>query len=152
MPNLSPHFSVAEAEYSTYALRHGIDNTMPDELKPNAAALCNEILEPLRDEVGPIHVDSLYRSKEVNDGVGSHDDSQHRLAEAADIVITGYTPAQVCAEVVSLDLPFDQLIEEFGWTHVSFSARNRRQKLRAVKVPLPNGKTKTSYVPVKSWE
>ena len=42
--------------------------------------------------------------------------------------------------IVKLKLPFDQLINEYNydWVHVSFGARHRRQKLRAVK---KNGRT-----------
>jgi hypothetical protein len=152
LENLSDHFTQAEAEFSVYALRNGIDNTIPDGLRQNAVDLCNEILEPLRDEVGPIHLDSLFRCDEVNTGVGGQESSQHKLAQAADIIVRKKTPAQICAKIVELSLPFDQLIEEFGWIHVSHSVHNRRQKLRARRVSLLNGKSKIVYDPVESWK
>lgn len=42
--------------------------------------------------------------------------------------------------IIEMNLPFDQLIDEFDmdWVHVSFGPRNRRQILHAKKV---NGKT-----------
>lgn len=52
-------------------------------------------------------------------------------------------------EYIRINLPFDQLIWEFGddnnpdWVHVSYSSRNRKQILRAVK-----SKKGTLYKPV----
>jgi hypothetical protein len=63
--------------------------------------------------------------------------------EAADIRSLEDTPAEnkkLFDLIVKLKLPFDQLINEynFDWVHVSFGARHRRQKLKAVK---RNGRT-----------
>lgn len=65
-------------------------------------------------------VNSAYRSKAVNDAVGSHDNSQHRLGCAADIRVPGMTPDAVVMAVIASRLPYDQIIREFdSWTHVS---------------------------------
>lgn len=70
-------------------------------------------------------VNSAFRSKQVNDAVGSKDTSQHRVGCAADIRVPGVTPDQVVKAVIAAKLPFDQLIREFagptggGWTHIS---------------------------------
>ena len=68
----------------------------------------------------PIMVNSAFRSKEVNDAVGSKDTSQHRLGCAADIRVPGMAPDAVVKAVIAAKLPFDQLIREFDrWTHIS---------------------------------
>jgi zinc D-Ala-D-Ala carboxypeptidase len=131
---LSEHFTKEEFEFSSTAIRLGINNKLPDELLPAATALHEVILEPLRDKIGaPIHEDSGYRCIEVNRAVGSKDDSQHVLAEAADIKVKGLKPSEVADFIDAMGLPYDQLIEEYGdegWCHVSFGPRNRRMRFK----------------------
>jgi hypothetical protein len=68
----------------------------------------------------PIIVNSAFRSKQVNDAVGSKDTSQHRLGCAADIRVPSMTPDEVVKAIMSAGLPYDQLIREFDrWTHIS---------------------------------
>ena len=79
-------------------------------------------LEQVKDLLGgkPIMVNSAFRSKAVNDAVGSKDSSQHRVGCAADLRVPGMTPDQVVKAVMASDLPFDQVIREFDrWTHIS---------------------------------
>ena len=65
-------------------------------------------------------VNSAFRSKQVNDAVGSRDSSQHRLGCAVDIRVPELTPDQVVKAVIASDLPYDQVIREFDrWTHLS---------------------------------
>jgi hypothetical protein len=65
-------------------------------------------------------VNSAFRSKQVNDSVGSKDTSQHRIGCAADLRVPGMTPDQVVRAVIAAGLPFDQIIREFdAWTHIS---------------------------------
>ena len=78
----------------------------------------------------PIMINSAFRSKQVNDSVGSKDTSQHRTGSAADIRVPGMTPDAVVRALVASDLPFDQVIREFdAWTHISISDTPRRQAL-----------------------
>jgi len=116
--NLSPHFTLAEL---TVTEHRQFDNT------PNAAEIANLtrlalFLELVKTKLGgkPIMVNSAYRSKQVNDAVGSKDTSQHRLGCAADIRVPGMTPDQVVRAVISYGLYYDQVIREFdAWTHLS---------------------------------
>jgi hypothetical protein len=65
-------------------------------------------------------VNSAFRSKLVNDAVGSKDTSQHRVGCAADIRVPGVTPDEVVKAVIASDLAYDQIIREFDrWTHIS---------------------------------
>jgi putative chitinase len=84
------------------------------------------ILQPLRDALGlPVHVNSAYRSPAVNQAVGGVNNSQHALGQAADITVDGYTPSQLAHYIRKLNLPFDQLIQEPTWVHVSYGPRHR---------------------------
>jgi hypothetical protein len=67
-------------------------------------------------------VNSAFRSKAVNDAVGSKDTSQHRVGCAADIRVPGLTPDQVVKAIIGSPIAFDQIIREFdSWTHISVS-------------------------------
>ena len=116
--NLSPNFTLAELTHTDH---RSFDNT------PNAVQTANlkrlaALLELVRTAVGdkPIIVNSAFRSKAVNDAVGSKDSSQHRLGCAADIRVPGMKPDEVVRAIIAVKLPFDQIIREFdAWTHVS---------------------------------
>ncbi|MCA9340268.1 MAG: peptidase M15A [Candidatus Saccharibacteria bacterium] len=132
--NLSLNFSTDELETSQTAIRAGRPNKIPTHLLPNAKHLAQTILQPLRDYVmRPVFVTSGFRSGWLNRKVGGSPASAHVLALAADLVVTGMTPMQVCDLIDRIDLPYDQLIYEFGrWTHVSAAEPGkvpRRQKL-----------------------
>ena len=65
-------------------------------------------------------INSGFRSKQVNDAVGSKDTSQHRIGCAADFRVPGMTPNEVVQTLVDSGLPYDQIIREFdSWTHIS---------------------------------
>jgi hypothetical protein len=65
-------------------------------------------------------VNSAFRSKAVNDAVGSKDTSQHRVGCAADIRVPSMTPDEVVRAIIGSGLGYDQVIREFDrWTHVS---------------------------------
>jgi hypothetical protein len=118
--NLSPNFTLEELTVSQTAVRRGFDNT------PNATEIANlvrvaALLEEVRALVKkPILVNSGFRSKQVNDTVGSRDTSQHRIGCAADIRVPGMTPREVVEACIAANIGYDQIIEEFGsWTHIS---------------------------------
>jgi hypothetical protein len=65
-------------------------------------------------------VNSAFRSKAVNDAVGSKDTSQHRVGCAADIRVPGMAPNEVVKAIIDSGLGYDQVIREFDrWTHIS---------------------------------
>lgn len=134
---------------SATAERKGIDNTPSVQVRANLTALIEKVLDPLREAYGkPIIVTSGYRCERLNKAVGGAASSQHVKGEAADIRSVEDTPEEnkkLYDLIVKLGLPFDQLINEYGydWVHVSFGSQHRRQKLKAVK---KNGRT--SYVRV----
>jgi putative chitinase len=135
---MTPHFTLEELTHTDHRT---LDNT------PNETELANiqrlaEFLEAVKTLLGgkPIMVNSAFRSKAVNDAVGSKDTSQHRIGCAADIRVPGMTPDQVVRAIIASDLGFDQVIREFsdpvkggGWTHISIpnqaSGSPRKQAL-----------------------
>ena len=115
---MTPHFSLAELTTTDH--REFKNEPNPSEIA-NLQRLA-ELLEQVKVAIGnkPVMVNSAFRSKQVNDAVGSKDTSQHRLGCAADIRVPGVTPDQVVKAIIAAKLPFDQLIREFDrWTHIS---------------------------------
>ena len=119
--NITPHFTYEELTASEVAERNGWDNKPSDVELANLRRLA-DFLEQIKALLGgkPIMINSAFRSKQVNDAVGSKDTSQHRIGCAADIRVPGMTPDEVVQAIMISGLPFDQVIREFDrWTHVS---------------------------------
>lgn len=144
--NLSKNFSLTELTFSANGTKAGIDNTPDAAGIERLKALCDNVLQPVRDFLGEsLTVSSGYRSPALNVITpNSSNTSQHTKCEAADIVC--YHRNKEVFEFIKNRLVFDQLIWEYGddsspkWIHVSFSKkRNRQQILRAYIV---NGKPK----------
>jgi uncharacterized protein YcbK (DUF882 family) len=118
---LSPNFSLEELTRSEAAARNGWDNTPNERELENLkrlAALLQEVKKAVDGK--PVIINSGFRSKKVNDAVGSKDTSQHRLGCAADLRVPGMTPRQVVEACLAARVPFDQIILEFdSWTHIS---------------------------------
>jgi len=134
---LSKNFYMDEFTRSEIATRKGMEIEVLENSPEfhNIRRLCETVLQPIRSELGPVHITSGIRPLWLNRLVGSSDNSQHIPGMAADIVVTGHTPLQVCLWVQAAKLPYDQLIHEFGkWTHVSIhgvSGKGRNQELTA---------------------
>ena len=115
---MTPNFTLAELTATSH---RQFDNTPNDTETANLQRLA-EFLEQVKTVLGgkPIMVNSAFRSKQVNDSVGSKDTSQHRIGCAADFRVPGMTPDAVVRAVIDAGLPFDQIIREFdAWTHIS---------------------------------
>ena len=115
---MTPHFSLEELTHTDH---RQFDNT-PNEVELANLRRLADFLEQIKALLGgkPIMINSAFRSKQVNDAVGSKDTSQHRLGCAADIRVPGMTPDQVVRKIMISALPYDQLIREFDrWTHIS---------------------------------
>lgn len=129
------HFKLKEFLKSSTATRLKIDNTPSKEAICNLEALVENILDPLREAYGkPIIITSGYRCPKLNTAVKGAKTSQHALGQAADIksaLNSIEENKKLFNLIISLKLPFDQLINEhnFSWVHVSFSPRHRKQIL-----------------------
>lgn len=128
------YFTIQELSHSDTAVARGIDNCPTAEAIHNLTKLVENVLDPLREKYGkPIQVSSGYRSAILNRSVNGATSSQHRLGEAADITVGSKEENRKLFEIIRLELPFDQLIDErdFSWVHVSFrEGRNRKQVLK----------------------
>ena len=123
MTQLTANFSLAELTRSEAADRNGWDNT-PNEAEIENLKRLAALLQQVKTAVGgkPVMINSGFRSKRVNDSVGSKDTSQHRLGCAADIRVPGMKPREVVEACIAAGVPFDQIILEFdSWTHISVS-------------------------------
>lgn len=134
------YFTIQELTASATAKRKGIDNTPNAEVTANLTALVSNVLDPLREAFGkPIVVTSGYRCQKLNRAVGGAARSQHCKGEAADIRTLSdrtWENRQLFDLIQKLNLPFDQLIDEYNydWVHVSFRAgRNRKEVLHVRK-------------------
>jgi len=130
--NLSDHFTLQEFVTSQTATRLGINNTPDASTSVRLMELCENVLEPVRVEFGPVIISSGYRSPKLNQAIGGSENSQHCKGEAADIIIPHADPYDVCQWIANSGLEFDQLIYEGRWTHISYNAeRNRGNILTA---------------------
>jgi uncharacterized protein YcbK (DUF882 family) len=129
---MTEHFTLEELTHTDH---REFDNTPNDAELENIKRLA-EFLEEVKTVLGgkPIMVNSAFRSKQVNDAVGSKDTSQHRIGCAADIRVPSMTPDEVVRAVIASGIGYDQIIREFDrWTHISVpnqaSGTPRRQAL-----------------------
>ena len=136
---LTRNFSLLELTKSDTAIRKGINNNPNAEQIEKLKALCENILQPVRDHFGRVKVTSGFRSVELCTAIGSSANSQHAKAEAADFECVGVDNAEL-ADWIHRELPYDQLILEFhtpgepnsGWIHCSYTeGMPRKQFLHA---------------------
>ena len=130
--NLTEHITLEELTHTDH---REFDNTPNEQELENLKRLA-AFLEEVKQALGgrPVMVNSAFRSKQVNDAVGSKDSSQHRIGCAVDIRVPQLTPDEVVKTIMASGLAYDQLIREFDrWTHVSIpniaGAEPRRQVL-----------------------
>ena len=138
MTALSPHFTLEEL----IATQHrGIDNTPPQEARDNLVRLCG-LLEEVRYLVGPMHINSGYRSPELNVAVGGQPTSQHCEGLAADFIAARYSLPEIVRRIQERHLIYDQLIFELGsWIHISCAPVGRLARVEALMVgKFTNGK------------
>jgi zinc D-Ala-D-Ala carboxypeptidase len=151
---LGKYLTVGEAIFSSTAKRKGIENIPDPALIINAQKLCEKIYDPLCDHFGgnKLFFDSFFRCVKLNKAIGGSSSSQHCEFKAIDLNpnrSTGIKNIEIYKAVQYLNLPFDQMIFEFGfndapdWVHVSYDEnRNRRSILRSFK----DSKNETYYV------
>ena len=132
---LTSNFSLSELTKSQTAERHGISNMPTEEHIENLKLLCENVLQPVRDEFGPVMISSGYRSENLSEKIGSSRKSQHCRGQAADFECHGHDNMEVFNWIVD-NTEFDQGILEFykegeptsGWIHCSYSSENNRNQ------------------------
>jgi putative chitinase len=116
--NLTEHFTLEELTHTDHRELSNEPNESEIENIKRLAAFLEQVKTVLGGK--PVMVNSAFRSKAVNDAVGSKDTSQHRIGCAADLRIPGMTPDEVVKAVIASGIGYDQIIREFDrWTHIS---------------------------------
>ena len=136
---LSKNFVLSEITRSNTATRLGISNEPSKKHLANMQVLITELIQPMRDALGPIRISSGYRSPQLNRAIGGSTKSQHCKGEALDLQF--WKDGQMCNQeiyqwVLKSGLQFDQMINEFdfAWIHISLKKeKNRKQVLEAYK-------------------
>ena len=148
---LSKNFTLRELTRSNTATRLGVNNEPIKLHMENMQRLISNLIQPMRDELGPIRITSGYRSKALNRAIGGSSKSQHCKGEALDVQF--WKEGQMCNKeiykwILNSGLEFDQMINEFdfAWIHVSLKEnKNRKEVLEAYKDE--DGDTKYRYAP-----
>lgn len=155
---LTRNFFLSEFSVSQTAIRHGIDNSIPIDLRPNLVRLAGW-LQTLRDRLCvkygrdiPIIISSGYRGPKLNKKIGGSKTSSHMTMLAADFTAVGLSVAQLQLDVIELmgeDHPYDQCIDEFSrWVHIGLAQDGRaprRQNLVARQRIGALGRVTTEY-------
>ena len=137
---LSKNFTLAEITKSNTAKRLGIENAPNKEHLKNMQVLIRDLIQPMRDALGPIRISSGYRNPQLNRAIGGSTKSQHCKGEALDLQF--WKKGEMCNKeiydwVIKSGIEFDQMINEFNyaWIHISLKngGKNRRMILEAYK-------------------
>lgn len=137
--NLSEHFTLEEFTRSATALKYGINNTPNQEQIANLKALCENVLEPLRQHFNvPIIINSGFRCGALNSHpeVNGASNSNHLYGYAADIRIPDIATGNRWFAWMMDNLEFDELIKERNtktsptfWIHVAFKRNGQNRQI-----------------------
>ena len=136
---LSRNFMLREFVNSITASRKGISNKPTDVHLANLKLLIDNIIQPIRDKIGPIRISSGYRSVALNRAIGGSSRSQHCKGMASDIQFVRDNQMDnkiIFDTILEMELDFDQMINEFdySWIHISYNKKkNRKMVLEAYK-------------------
>ena len=132
---VAPNFTLPELVKSSTAERMGLNNwPEDDQILINLTNVANHILQPIRNEFGPVRINSGYRGPALNRAVGGSKTSQHCFGEAADFESSRIGNYKLACWVKD-NLEFDQLILEFytqgvpssGWVHCSYKTNGQNR-------------------------
>ncbi len=114
---LSQHFMLSEF----LNLGKHPDNLPTPQVLFNLKYGCQYLLEPARQVVGAIIVNSGYRNEAYNREVGGVRNSQHLLGQAADIRPKDPRQFQRLVDFLRACEYTDQLLTGPGWLHISWT-------------------------------
>src|SRR5690606_31305427 len=134
---LSPHFALSEMLQSNTARSRGLYQVPPPIVVECLRELCIDLLEPIRNVLGPLRVTSGYRRPRVNAAVGGSSTSAHLSGWAADVAPVRAAPEQILILLHDAGhaLAWDQAILYDSHVHLGLrrpaTGEQRRQLLRA---------------------
>ena len=143
---LTEHFTLEEMTRSATATKRGIDNTPSPKEIAHLKALCEKVLEPIREAWGaPIVVTSGYRSPALNKLKRGSNTSEHLGGYAADIRSLSDSPSdnkRLLKLILGMkNLPFRQLINEYpnkdgapDWIHISYNPNHSNQRSKLTRI------------------
>jgi zinc D-Ala-D-Ala carboxypeptidase len=129
MTQLSKNFTLEELTVTNT----GLPNVPNDEEIKQLTLLATTVLQPIRDVLGPVIINSGFRGEAVNAAVGGVLTSQHRLGQAADTEYQNYS-LEDAFEWIRHHITFGQLIIEekhrpdgsvARWIHVSLPRHDK---------------------------
>lgn len=134
---ITKNFRWREFFKSYTAKRLKINNVTKEKwVLNNIERLCVNILQPVRNEFGPVLITSGYRSSELNKAINGSVNSNHCIGCAADIepLNENITLLDIL-EWIDANCKYRELIAEFypdGWNHVAYrqDQNNYQLKLR----------------------
>lgn len=134
---ISKHFTMYEVAFSNSAIKNGIDNTPTESIITNATKAAKECFDVCRSIIGPMKIDSWYRSPVLNTTIGGSRTSDHPRGNAIDVWQPNETVARnnymlLRDAIEDGKLIVDQLIlERKGkdwWLHIGYRGSNSRKQ------------------------
>lgn len=131
---IAPNFQYKEFVRSSTADRLGIKNEPTDSQWQSIERVAENIIQPIRNEVGPIRITSGFRCVELCLAVGSSASSNHARGEAID-----FEPVDSKIQLIDIiesiykNLDFRELIAEYfpnGWVHVAYRKNENVKNLK----------------------
>ncbi len=131
---MAPNFKYYEFIKSDTAIRYGIKNKPNEEQWQAIERVAGNIIQPVRNEFGPIKITSGFRCVELCLKVGSSPTSNHVRGEALDFEPV-YSEIKLIdiIEWIHNNLSYRELIAEYfphGWIHAAFRLDKNVKKLK----------------------
>ena len=144
---LSKNFTLDEFTRSQTAARMGRQIIATPLVTRNLINLCESVLQPIRDRVGPIQISSGYRPDWLNKKIGGARNSAHLTGRAADFHAKELSVQDLFYTIARSDIPYDKVIIEFGrWVHIQVPEINKIPRRMSFSAQFENGRT--IYKPV----
>lgn len=130
--NLTPHFTLEELAGTNNAV-YRAKNLEEAKKQMGKMYQLAGFAERIREIVGrPLIINSGYRCVQLNNVLKGSLTSQHLLAEALDIKVSGKEASELFQIIVASDLKYDQIIlEKVGnarWVHISIGSKKEKLK------------------------
>ena len=127
----APDFKYGNFVSSEIAIRNGIANIPDAATWLKIEALAVDILQPLRNKLGPIGINSGYRCEALNTLAKSTNASFHRTGGGADL--HPYNCSLMTLLEEAMKLPISECIAEYfpnGWVHIGYLKNNSARALK----------------------
>jgi uncharacterized protein YcbK (DUF882 family) len=126
---ITRNFSLDEFTRSETAEKLNIDNSIPEKYVANVHNLAVNVLQPTRDKIGALRINSGFRCPELNRAVGGVETSHHLTAHAADIYPIAKHKLKETFLFIRDNLKYTQLILYPNFIHVSYIPSNLKKQV-----------------------